>query len=690
MHPIPVGYSARVYAGVLGKLIGVYLGRPFEQWSHEAIERKLGEVRYYVHEQLGFPLIVADDDITGTFTFFRALTDRACDPDLTAAQIGDTWLNYIIENRTILWWGGIGFSTEHTAWARLASGVRAPASGSARLNGIRISEQIGAQIFIDAWGLVNPGDPARAADFARRAASVSHDGEAVAGAQAVAAMVAAAFDQPEVDAIIAAALDQIPSDSLIRRMADDIREWHAEDPADWRRTLARITANYGYDRHGGGCHIIPNHALIHLALRHGAGDFHESQMIVNTAGWDTDCNAANVGCILGVAGGLGGLDGGPDWRGPVADRLLLPTAEGGAAITDAVRESYAIINAARTMRGMAPEHPKAGARFHFSLPGSVQGFVSENPEALRLENEGQALACRILKPGVPLRAFTATFTPKETLSAATYAMAACPTLHPGQTVRARWIAPASNPHPIPVALAVQILDESLATRVIAGPSISPDPGASGEITWTIPSTEGFPIAAIGFEITPPEGTSGTLLLDSLDWKGAPTTSLMPSVRGSVWSHAWVRTMDGCIAYDENTTITIHHSRAGGTMLQGSRDWRDYTFRAKVEIRLAESFGLLIRAQGLRRHYSLRLDPSGTARIVKACDGEVVLAEAACPWILDRPRELEISAQGDLLRTSADGTPLLEARDSALEGGAAGFLLARGGAILSGASVAATR
>jgi hypothetical protein len=29
--PIPNDYAERVYAGVLGKLIGVYLGRPFEQ-----------------------------------------------------------------------------------------------------------------------------------------------------------------------------------------------------------------------------------------------------------------------------------------------------------------------------------------------------------------------------------------------------------------------------------------------------------------------------------------------------------------------------------------------------------------------------------------------------------------------------------------------------------------------------------
>ncbi len=70
---IPSDYEEKVYAGVLGKLIGVYLGRPFEGWKYEKIMAELGEVNYYVHEKRGVPLIVTDDDISGTFTFLRAL-----------------------------------------------------------------------------------------------------------------------------------------------------------------------------------------------------------------------------------------------------------------------------------------------------------------------------------------------------------------------------------------------------------------------------------------------------------------------------------------------------------------------------------------------------------------------------------------------------------------------------------------
>ena len=46
-------YEEKVYAGVLGKIIGVYLGRPFEGWTHERIMKELGEIWYYVHEKCG-------------------------------------------------------------------------------------------------------------------------------------------------------------------------------------------------------------------------------------------------------------------------------------------------------------------------------------------------------------------------------------------------------------------------------------------------------------------------------------------------------------------------------------------------------------------------------------------------------------------------------------------------------------
>src|SRR6476620_6759421 len=236
---IPADYLERVYAGILGKIIGVYLGRPFEGWTYERILNELGPIRYYVNERLGKPLVVTDDDISGTFTFVRALSDFGNTADLTASQIGQTWLNYIIENRTILWWGGFGNSTEHTAFLRLKRGVPAPQSGSIALNGKTVAEQIGAQIFIDSWAMVAPGNPQLAFDLAGKAASVSHDGEAALAAQFLAVMGAQAFVESDINVLFEFGLSFLPPDSLVTRLANDIRAWHNKY-RDWAETREQI------------------------------------------------------------------------------------------------------------------------------------------------------------------------------------------------------------------------------------------------------------------------------------------------------------------------------------------------------------------------------------------------------------------------------------------------------------------
>jgi hypothetical protein len=303
-----------------------------------------------VHDRLGQPLVVTDDDVAGTFTFIRALEDYGIRPDLGAEEIGKAWLNYIVEGRSILWWGGNGVSTEHTAWLNLKRGVAAPASGSAAVNGRTVSEQIGAQIFIDSWGMVAPRQPGLAARLAEQAASVSHDGDAVRAAMFWAAMEAEAFGSSDIDHLLDVGLAQIPRDCLIARLIDDVREWHRAD-GDWRKTRARIEAKYGYDKFPGNCHVVPNHALMVMAVLYAPDDFQKAQTIVNTSGWDTDCNAGNVGCLLGIMNGLTGLDAGPDWRGPVADRMLISSADGGNAINDAVRQAYYVSNVGLRLAG---------------------------------------------------------------------------------------------------------------------------------------------------------------------------------------------------------------------------------------------------------------------------------------------------------------------------------------------------
>ncbi|MCC6414343.1 MAG: ADP-ribosylglycohydrolase family protein [Opitutaceae bacterium] len=678
---LPSDYTARVYAGVLGKIIGVYLGRPFEQWSHERIERELGEITGYAHERLGKPLVVTDDDISGTFTFLRALADHGYDARrLTAADIGQTWLNYLLPHRTILWWGGIGVSTEHTAWYRLKSGIPAPRSGSIALNGATVAEQIGAQIFIDGWGLLCPGDPAQAVSLARRAASVSHDGAAIHGAQMVAAMVALAFEGPDIDTLIDRALAHIPRRCALARMIADVRRWHAAD-GDWRRTLKRIQRIYGYGVYPGGCHMIPNHALILLALLYSGGDFHRAMTIVNTAGYDTDCNAANVGCILAVRGGLDALAGGPDWRGPVADRLYLPTADGGRAISDAVRETDAIVLAAHRMRKQPYTAPKSGARFHFSLPGSVQGFLADaSGAAVMVENFNDQLAVATRKASAlarPARVTTATFAPLDTFtaSAASYNFVASPTLLPGHTVTARVQAVAQNAQPVEACLVLTTHDAVGAPSLMRSNRKILRSGQRATLRWKIPARTHQPILNIGLEFH--SYATARLLVDTLDWSGVPTTALLPLAPGDIAPRAWVEACTGIRRYSDR--LLVFQEDGLGFYAQGAREWTDYQITATLRPRIAATWGLAVRWQGLQRHLTARFD-GRRVRLVATVDGrESVLATAKYDWPIEQTRDVTIKVRGLTCSVTVEGEPRLrtDAIPAWLDGGAVALAISAG-------------
>jgi len=655
---LPENYKERVYAGVLGKLIGVYLGRPFEGWHYDRIMAELGEINYYVHETRGVPLIVSDDDISGTFTFLRALPDYGNRPDLTPSEIGQTWLNYLIENRTILWWGGLGNSTEHTAYLRLKSGIPAPKSGSIETNGKVVAEQIGAQIFIDGWAMIYPGDPERAADFGRRAASVSHDGEAIYGAQVIAAMEAQAFVERDLNKLLDMAVTFIPKDSVIYRMIADLREWHAEYP-DWHTTREKIVARYGYDKYGGNCHMVPNHALIHLGLLYGGDNFQKALMITNTSGWDTDCNSGNVGCLMGLRLGLKGIDSGPDWRGPVADRLYLSSADGGRCITDAVHETYQIVNIGRSLAGLDPLAPKGGARFHFELPGSVQGFqVDESIEskgALILENVAghsplgkYSLALRYqgMAPGRVARAATPTFIPPEAVHMQGYELYASPTLYPGQTAHVEIMADDKNTAPVTCRLYLSVYGAGDMLAKIYGPEKSLQPGQPYGFEWSIPDQAGQPIAEIGLELSSVSRADGVIYLDSLTWDGAPQVVFKrPDGDGSMWRQAWVNGVDHFDHWAPETFRPIVDA-GRGLLITGCREWSDYRVSADVTPHLVDAAGIAARVQGMYRFYALLLCKGDKVRLVKALNGDKVLAEADFPWKLGKTYLLGLQVVGN--------------------------------------------
>ena len=649
---------------MLGKLIGVFLGRPVEGWDYYQIVDGLGEITCYVNERLNRPLVVTDDDISGTFTFVRALADYDYRPDLSPAQIGQTWLNYLIERQTTLWWGGMGNSTAHTAYLRLKAGIEAPASGSMARNGKVLAEQIEAQIFIDGWAMLAPGDPEFAADLARRASSVSSDGEAIHAAQVLAAMEAQAFVEPDIDALIDTGLTFIPSDSTIRRLIDDVRRWHAAEP-DWRRTRQRIEETYGYDKYAGYCPIVPNHALIILSLLYGGGDFQRSLGIISTCGWDTDCNTGNVGCLLGIRGGLAGIEGGPDWRGPINDRMLLSTADGGRAVTDAVSETYAIVNAARALHQQQPLHPKGGARFHFELPGATQGFKAE--PGLTLENVAghsragtRSLALRYSGAGKPLMATTPTFETADDAAPEPYLLSQSPTLYPGQLLCAGVETDPGNAASVSCRLVARSFSADDAPITLYG-TRELQPGEVATLEWRVAETHGAPVADVGVIVT--ADPTATVYLDWLGWSGAPDLSLSrPAGNGMQWRRAWVKAVDHWHAWSP-TSYRLSQDEGRGLLIQGTREWGNYAVGVDLMPQMAKAAGLAARVQGLRRYYALLLREDHTVVLVKVLDGERELARVPFHWQGGRTYKLRLEVDAAHLRAFVDDRMLFDLEDA---------------------------
>ncbi len=665
-------YIERVYAGVLGKIIGVYLGRPFEGWTYEAIMSRLGEIKYYVHEKLDVPLIVTDDDISGTFTFLRALQDSGHYDKVSAEEIGQSWLNYLIEGKTVLWWGGMGNSTEHTAYLRLKKGIHAPQSGSCEINGKTVSEQIGAQIFIDGWAMVSPGDPCKAVDLARRAASVSHDGEAIYGAQVLAAMESLAFIENGIDKLIDDAVGFIPKDLVIFRMISDLREWHQKN-VDWRKTRHLLEMNYGYDRYGGNCHMVPNHGLIHLGLLYGEDDFSKTLTITNTAGWDTDCNSGNVGCLMGIKNGLSGLEGEVDWRGPVSDRMFIPTADGGRAITDAVSESLRIVNYKNIIDKKPAIHYKNGARFHFELPGSVQGFQCAGSGNVFLKNvskfskEGtRSLALQFSELSDTDKAclYVPTFIQKEELSMGGYGLIASPTLYPGQLITVGLSSDPENMEDIHCRLFISAFGANDDYEYFYADPVSLSPGGYKTLDWELDfawKLVGMPIAQAGIEFSSDHKLNGCVYLDYFTWEGDPIViNNRPSFIGSAWRKSWVNAVDDFSSSVE--TFRLIQNEGRGFLIHGTQDWTDYQVNADVTPHMARSSGIAARFQGLKRYYAFLLCDDGKAKLVKMCNVETILAEINQGWRFGEGANLSLRVEGNRLQAYWDGFLIFDVHD----------------------------
>ncbi len=330
--PLPVDPDAlphRLHGAWLGRVCGCLLGKPVEGWRRPRMwgylkdtgrwplndyftrnapaevlaKHEIPPGRCYIETVDAMPM---DDDTNYTVAALKLVTETGL--AFTPRDVATFWM----QNLPLL----ATCTAERVAYRNFAANIAPPRSATVR-NPYR--EWIGAQIRADFFGYIAPGDPQRAAELAWRDASISHVKNGIYGEMWAAAMVAAAFGTDNVRTVLEAGLAQIPARC---RLAADVRrvmDWHAGG-VGYDDAVERIHQRWDETTAHGWCHTISNAMVVAAGLLYGEGDYGRSICRTVQPCFDTDCNGATVGSIVGAMRGASAIA--PRWAGPVHDTLI--------------------------------------------------------------------------------------------------------------------------------------------------------------------------------------------------------------------------------------------------------------------------------------------------------------------------------------------------------------------------------
>ncbi len=354
--------SRKILGTWLGRAAGCQLGKPVEGLPRRVIERYLKAAQAYPLDDYipmldtmpegitlhlsapkstkgNFTEMARDDDMDYTVLGLHVMEKFGA--DFCTSDVAGTWLLHMPFHTV--------YTAERNAYRNLVNEVPLD-QVPLRYNPFR--EWIGAQIRADGWAYASPCLPEQAAEYAWRDARLSHVGNGIYGEMWAAAMIAAAFAEPSgtatpeaIHRVIETGLSEIPANCRLAEAVRDVIAWH-EQIADWEAAWDVLYAKYGsYHR----LHTINNAALVVLGLLYGNGDFGRSISIAVMGGWDTDCNGATTGSVLGA---MIGVDALPErWITPFNDRLRSAViGYDGSQFTELARRTLALSSSAGTSR----------------------------------------------------------------------------------------------------------------------------------------------------------------------------------------------------------------------------------------------------------------------------------------------------------------------------------------------------
>ena len=256
------------------------MGTKFEGYTHDALEKVFGEqLGKYVGE-----VSTLNDDVTYEIIFLKTCEEKK--KDISSMDVAKNWISYI----------PFGWSAELMALDNIKRGIFHPDSGYFYNP---FQEWIGAQMRCMVQGLLSPGDPYKAAKLAFIDSQVSHSGNGIYGGIHAAVLTSLAFVFNDPKKIIKESLQYIPQNTEFSRIVSDVIKY-CQETSDWLNVLRKVEENF---KTYNWIHLYPNTASVITSLWFGEGDFDKSMKIVSSFGYDVDCNAGEIGTILGVSYG---------------------------------------------------------------------------------------------------------------------------------------------------------------------------------------------------------------------------------------------------------------------------------------------------------------------------------------------------------------------------------------------------
>ncbi|MBQ4585954.1 MAG: ADP-ribosylglycohydrolase family protein [Clostridia bacterium] len=237
-----------------------------------------------------------DDDTN--YTVMGQCLIEDCGINFTPRDVLEAWIKYQGKNAYC--------TAERVAYRNYVAGYLPPYTAIVK-NPYR--EWIGAQIRGDYYGYIT-SNPSLAAELAWRDASISHIKNGIYGEMLISAMLACAHNCEDVLGVIYGGLAQIPSTSRLYKQAMDLIEDYKNGTSQ-EEAFNKIHTKYDYKNKHDWCHTISNALIVIASLLYGKGDYGKSICMAVETGFDTDCNGATVGSILGMMYGIDAI--GNEW-----------------------------------------------------------------------------------------------------------------------------------------------------------------------------------------------------------------------------------------------------------------------------------------------------------------------------------------------------------------------------------------